>query len=212
GNGECGSRIRTTVVGWSRKVVARCLTIDRDRQVAGNFASSGVMTRPFWKTSSTGNVFCSKLRTRNKEETAPNCRVMAAITCPRKSSSSGTEASASRHSRSASFAFANSVAHCCANSSRSRAIVACNSSARLSSVMSVLIPQTAYGFPCGRAAEILQRSSSELLLPSARIPGNGLEHRLRSLADHGPGPLEQLQRHECQSRFCRGFDHAEPDG
>jgi Thiamine pyrophosphate enzyme, C-terminal TPP binding domain len=43
----------------------------------------------------------------------PNWRVIAAITCPGKSSNSGTEASMSRHPRSASFAFASCAARCC---------------------------------------------------------------------------------------------------
>jgi hypothetical protein len=41
---------------------------------------------------------CSQLRTHNVEATAPNCWVIAAITCPRKSSNSRTEASGSETS------------------------------------------------------------------------------------------------------------------
>src|SRR3981081_4715677 len=93
--GECGSSVRVTALGSFKKSFKRCSTSDRFLHFSGYFASSGDITRPSWKTSSSGKLFCSKLRTRNVEETAPNCRVMAAITCPRKPSSSGTEASPS---------------------------------------------------------------------------------------------------------------------
>src|ERR1700731_2068960 len=75
---RCSSSVRVKAE-WHRKSGSNCST-DTDCQRSGYFASSGVMTRPSWKTNSSGIVFCSKLRTRNVEETAPNCRVIAAIT------------------------------------------------------------------------------------------------------------------------------------
>src|ERR1700732_2605396 len=60
---RCSSLVRVKPE-WHRKSGSNCSN-DTDCQRSGYFASPGVMTRPSWKTNSSGRVFCSKLRTRN---------------------------------------------------------------------------------------------------------------------------------------------------
>jgi hypothetical protein len=106
----------------TRKVTRRCSSIGRDRQHSGYFASADDIHSTVLQEEFHRHGVLLEVKQSQRGRAVPNCRVMAAITYPTKSSSSDTEASDARHPRRASFAFANSAACCRPFISRSRSM------------------------------------------------------------------------------------------